>query len=425
MNAYAMNLSMGAMLIPDTGSTASSADQTSASETFANMLDIMTSQTKPVAKKQENTQKQDNNLAKNEKPAEAATADIAQIEDDVKQLSDIEDIQGVISVLREYLMKLSQDDGSEMAALQQIMSMLPAQLQDMLGVVSFDEMNAILQQNGVQGLLEMVLQNSPALQEVFSQDVFMQWLSQSGQNDLLKLMQQLQGNEGENASGFSLNMTHSETNTSQSKNAEMDFMNSVRLVKEQMASGTKTATENPVTDVETLQNSVNTGAFLTNTGMNMVQLGTEQAAVQVPVQVQVMTGVETAVQNGLETLTIKLAPEGLGELTIKLVSTGQGGMQLNIIAKSEEAIRMLGNEMDQLRDSLRPMKVEVGAVLSEKQYELLSQQQQQQNDQNQQGFGKMRGAAYYKDEPLSGQDEIGAIVQALAQKPQNMLDAYI
>ncbi len=423
MNAYAMNLPMGAMVIPDISSTASSADQTSASETFANMLDIMASQTKPAAKKQDNTQKQDNSLSKNVQTSEP---DKMQNESDVKHLSDEEDLQGMISALRGYLMKLSQDDGSEMAALQQIMSMLSVQLQDMLGMASFDEMNVVLQQNGVQGLLEMMLQNSPELQEVFSQDVFTQLLSQSGKNDFLQFVQQLQGNESENTtSGFSLNMTQESTNVSQSGKAEMDFMNSVRLVKEQMASGTSKATENPVTDVEALQNNVNTGAFLTNTGMNMVQLGTEQVAVQVPVQVQVMTGVETAIQNGLETLTIKLAPEGLGELTIKLVSTGQGGMQLNIIAKSEEAIRMLGNEIDQLRDSLRPMKVEVGAVLSEKQYELLSEQQQRQNDQNQQGFGNMRGAAYYKDEPLSGQDEIGAIAEALAQRPQNMLDAYI
>ncbi len=143
-----------------------------------------------------------------------------------------------------------------------------------------------------------------------------------------------------------------------------------------------------------------------------------------PVATQLQEGIQNGLQTGLDEFSIKLMPEGLGEVTVRLKAT-EAGLKLTLVAKSAETQRLLGAELDQLRETLRPMRVEVQEVLTSRQEQMLSNQQSFQNQQQQRAWQEMHGAAYYRDEPLSGSEETEALPLPAAEAPRAALDAYI
>lgn len=181
-------------------------------------------------------------------------------------------------------------------------------------------------------------------------------------------------------------------------------------------------------DVDAIQQQVDAGTHLQNTALaSATQVNAEVAVEQTeqPVLTQISEGLAAGLENGKDEFTIKLAPEELGEVTIRLVKTAEG-MSLDLIAKNPDTQRMLEGQMELLRENLRPMKVEVSAVMTEAQYDMLASSQQQSHNGRQMDWRSMRGAAYYGDEPLgSGTEQALEGLQSVAAAPTSALDTYI
>ncbi|MEG0115596.1 MAG: flagellar hook-length control protein FliK, partial [Hydrogenoanaerobacterium sp.] len=91
---------------------------------------------------------------------------------------------------------------------------------------------------------------------------------------------------------------------------------------------------------------------------------------------QVKTGVADGLQKGKNEFIIKLKPEGLGEITVKLTELS-GGMSLSITAANTQTQKLLSAELAGLREVMRPMGVEVEAVVSRDAGHFNAQQQSQ------------------------------------------------
>ncbi len=214
--------------------------------------------------------------------------------------------------------------------------------------------------------------------------------------------------------------------------AATSFDAAVRMAKQQMAADgeqpqtlDKLKGEQPLKlDVDALQQKVDAGQYLQNTALAAnIQTAQAAEAVELPPQVQLLQQVEMAMAEGQSQLTLTLTPESLGEVTIQLAKAGDG-MVLNIITQNPETQSLLAAQVDMLQENLKGMKVEVQAVLTQQQHEMLSQQQADAHARQSQNRETMQGAAYYGDEPLSAEYSAEwPIVQMMA--PSTMLNAYV
>ncbi len=194
------------------------------------------------------------------------------------------------------------------------------------------------------------------------------------------------------------------------------------------AAGTRQTTrpEAAKPTLEDLQQQVDAGVYLRNTSFaQQVQTGTAAQAAYGTVSTQVETQVMRALQNGTDEFTMRLMPEGLGEITVKLAKQADGTLSLNIVTKGLHAQQILSEQIGGLKQALDPMNVKVETVLTEHQQSLLAQQQDAQGNNARRGWQGMRGAAYYRDEPLS--DSLGEEVQQVAASmtSSRVLDTYI
>lgn len=104
---------------------------------------------------------------------------------------------------------------------------------------------------------------------------------------------------------------------------------------------------------------------------------------------QTAQGIKENVAAGKQEFVMKLTPQGLGEITVKLVSeNGRTIMQLT--AQNQNVQRILGAELEALRQAVRPFNVEVKEVNTANQSQLdmsnQSNQQQQQYQSNASNF---------------------------------------
>ncbi len=217
-------------------------------------------------------------------------------------------------------------------------------------------------------------------------------------------------------------------NTTGALQTDAAMSTKIPLVAEESTAqpGAKPQEKNPAEalDVESLQQQVNSAQPLRTP---IVTTGNAAPALPAPLANQMAEGIQTGLQTGAQEFSIKLMPEGLGEVTVKLKHANDG-LQLTLVAKSAETQRMLAAEIDQLRDSLRPLRIEVQQVLTSRQEEMLNFQQNFQN-QHQRQWQEMHGARYYGDRPLGqgeGTEEAEeAAQQSAAQPVLNVLDTYI
>ncbi|MDL2252723.1 flagellar hook-length control protein FliK [Ruminococcaceae bacterium OttesenSCG-928-I18] len=202
------------------------------------------------------------------------------------------------------------------------------------------------------------------------------------------------------------------------------FQNAVQTAKQQLESGEKPAGEQkPLTDIESLQQQANNNTAVRGTVITTGTAGPSGTTqVQVPFVTQMQQGIQTGLQSGQQEFSIKLMPEGLGEVTVRLTPSDEG-MIMTLVTHRADTQKMLAAEIDQLRDSLRPMKIEVQEIMTSRQEALLNGQQNFFFGQNRQNWQEMHGAAYYGDEPLGEEAE---------EEPQpepvltaNALDTYI
>lgn len=216
--------------------------------------------------------------------------------------------------------------------------------------------------------------------------------------------------------------------------AQTGFAGAVQAVKEKMATADSTLQSDAGTgkteelDVDELQRQVDAGEYMQNTTFAQTVRDIQTTAETVttgrpaPVADQMQEAIQTGLQRGDEEIVVKLNPEELGEVTVRMQKTDEG-MKLSIIAKEPETQRLLAAEMNQLQENLKPMKAEVDAIITQRQYELLAQQEQF-GGQHQRSWKEMHGAAYYKDEPLGAVEETVAVAQTVSV-PNTVLDARI
>lgn len=182
-------------------------------------------------------------------------------------------------------------------------------------------------------------------------------------------------------------------------------------------------------DIDELQKKVDAGEFLAQAQAAKQPAPAEQVEFkpEVPQNVepreifsQIREGVDTHVAQNDSDFTIKLRPEGLGEITVKLVSQ-DGRVTLSLSASDANVQRLLGSEINNLRDIMRPYNVEVAqveesnsAVFADLQQQLQQQSSQHNAPQQQNGFF----ANDYVEFPEVEET-------AVPQQPDAILDQYI
>ncbi len=145
---------------------------------------------------------------------------------------------------------------------------------------------------------------------------------------------------------------------------------------------------------------------------------------------QIFTGLSKNLAAQKSEFVIKLMPEGLGEVTVKLLEK-EGKTTLRIITASSETARLINNDINALRDALRPIQVEVHEAIPEAKpdSEAASYQQQfaqfgQFNQFGRQGNqGESPGGTQWQSAGEEGREEASAHWPAAA--PESDLDLYV
>ena len=200
-----------------------------------------------------------------------------------------------------------------------------------------------------------------------------------------------------------------------------------RLIKE--AGGGKA--DSAELDLEALQKKVDSGAFLPHLA-GAIKADTLPAVAEIDnapdareIFSQIKASVTRHVEDGATDFTIKLRPEGLGEITVKLLETG-GKVTLSLAASDAHVQRLLGSELNQLRDIMRPYNVEVSQVVGSDRPPGMNMNPQQQFSQqfSQHGHAQQQAAAFAYDPGYGDSAPPDAPAQQAAL-PDAMLDAYI
>lgn len=183
-------------------------------------------------------------------------------------------------------------------------------------------------------------------------------------------------------------------------------------------------------DVDELQKQVDAGEFLTQQQAAVRQIGTEQVQPQQqnseaiePREVfpQIRQGAQQHIEQGDSDFTIKLRPEGLGEITVKLASQ-DGRVTLSLSASNANVQKLLGSEIDNLREIMRPYNVEVAQVEQSNSAVFADLQQQlQQHGSPQQNFSRQPNSFF------AGETVEAAEQEQPEEEPQldAVLDRYI
>lgn len=201
-----------------------------------------------------------------------------------------------------------------------------------------------------------------------------------------------------------------------------------RLIKE---AGGESRTGSAELDLEALQKKVDSGAFLPH----LAGAATSDASVAVAVAEsgdtpdaqeifsQIKASVTRHAKDGTTDFTIKLRPEGLGEITVRLLEAG-GKMTLSLTASDLQVQRLLGSELNHLRDIMRPYQVEVSQIVQTGQAPGMDLQQQFSQQFSQQRFsGQQQTAAAYDAD--YGESALADGQPASGVLPDAVLDAYI
>lgn len=137
----------------------------------------------------------------------------------------------------------------------------------------------------------------------------------------------------------------------------------VEQIKQALNSGKD---DNSKTDIERLQQQVDSGVFLRSTNVYAAKTG---AAVYMPTGAelvdQVRTGIMTSLADAKSEFVMQLKPEGLGELTVKLTEMA-GKMTLTLTAANAQTQRLLESQLPSLREVMKPYEVEVEHVVNAK-----------------------------------------------------------
>lgn len=230
--------------------------------------------------------------------------------------------------------------------------------------------------------------------------------------------------------------------------SDLNFSGAVRQAQQQMqhsaaASPTGTAAQqgemaapaaekakesDPGNDIDSLQKQVDAGAFLANTTQPGSAVQAQPApetpqAPAAPLDMQMEQGVSQALAKGQDRFTLTLRPAELGEVTVQ-ITRGETGTLLNIVAQNPNTQKLLSEDISALQTALRPLNVEIGAVLTQQQADLMAQQQSfQQQRQAWQNQADTKPAP--RNTSAGEAEQTAAAAAVMAQAPSSVLDAYI
>ena len=156
----------------------------------------------------------------------------------------------------------------------------------------------------------------------------------------------------------------SEENTNDLLGGESEFRNSI-LAAQKLLRGENTGKsqkqEKLPTDVEQLQNVVNSGKFKPAAQVEKTDSRTFDAQ---DIMAQVKTGIKENLLQGKNEFVVKLKPDGLGEITVKLVEA-DSKITLSIVTSSPQVAKLINGELAGLRETLRPLNADVHEVVSQ------------------------------------------------------------
>lgn len=202
---------------------------------------------------------------------------------------------------------------------------------------------------------------------------------------------------------------------------QAQFRNSV-LEAQKLLKSVKNDKEQPETiDVDALQQQVNQGRFNTN----YISKADPQPIKPEEIITQLKTGISSNLSKGKNEFVVKLKPEGLGEITVKMVENNSK-ISLSIITSSTNVARLLNGEIEALKQSLRPLNVEV--------FEVTANNAGSQANAHDSFFGQAFAGQHHNSGfsghgqkfSYSGEEFIPeAEMEEAAYRPLSELDAYI
>ncbi|MEG1943028.1 MAG: flagellar hook-length control protein FliK, partial [Angelakisella sp.] len=192
----------------------------------------------------------------------------------------------------------------------------------------------------------------------------------------------------------------------------------LQLGKQTIAQAATGKKQSAPIDIDTLQQAVDSGKFLSREVAAPQELFTRANPQTMDILAQVKTGILANMQKGSNEFTIKLKPEGLGEITVKMTEAG-GKVSMSIITGSQQTQNILNGEISSLREALRPMGAEISQVITQQEANLA----QQSFSQQQQHSGKQEQRASHEWTQQTKEDEQSREQYASALK--SALNAYI
>lgn len=355
-------------------------------------------------------------------------------------------MQELMQKMKDRVQQLATDNGSQAAA-QQMMAFLGGLMQHLGTQTAQDPVYEALGASSSEGALATILESSPSdilrmmtnaangvnTANITPAGIRVQTQSVQGQTTAeaatthsvvsAASAQNMAGTQSQSVQPTQTAQTTSDAPDVQHEAApRADFETAVRSAVSKFSETSEDAQNAQPMDVDALQAKVDDGVYLRNTSM-----ATNTQVTQQPVATQLQQPIQTAISEGREEVTVKLNPEELGEVTIKLTKSAEGDMTLALIAKKPETQQLLSEQMAALQDVMKPLKVDVESILTQRQYELLSHQQSFDNGQRQQ-FNPHRSAYYarttqtaYEDDQLqevsavtAGQNAPAGVLNALA-----------
>ncbi|WMJ82920.1 flagellar hook-length control protein FliK [Oscillospiraceae bacterium LTW-04] len=233
--------------------------------------------------------------------------------------------------------------------------------------------------------------------------------------------------EGEATAPVLLNSASDEASALQ---GQSQFERAVTLAQQLLKSAGQPTAETTEIDLEDLQKKVDSGAFLPQL-TNTVNTSTTVDATQVHKALdaqdlfsQIKTSVTQHAQQGATDFTIKLSPEGLGEITVKLLEDG-GKTTLSLTASDANVQRLLGSELNNLRDIMRPYNVEVAQVVQTNEPQNMNMQQQFSQQFSQHSYTGQQQTPSFAYDPNYGESALSGDPTPPVILPDSVLDAYI
>lgn len=216
---------------------------------------------------------------------------------------------------------------------------------------------------------------------------------------------------------------------------ERSYRETVEQVRKQQVGGSS-GDDATTVDVDALQAQADTHRAGLQQQISLSQTGQGTQSLDKTMAKQITEQLYSGLASGKSEFTIRLKPETLGEVTVKLTEK-DGQMTLSLSAVNEKTVKLLNNQLDALREAVRPMQVEVKQAVVQTQTTDGNHMGQQMNMSNGGFYQQSHQASQsFYGNPQQGVtlgadvDETPAATEqqavlAAKQIGENMLDLYV